>query len=42
MPDITFGTGLTSNEPVTPEDETQKPGDDVTHITGNDITEPND
>ena len=42
MPDITFGTGLTSNEPVTPEDETQKPGDDVTHITGNDITEPNE
>lgn len=42
MPDITFETGLTSNEPVTPEDETQKPGEDVTHITGNDITKPSE
>ena len=42
MPGITFGTGLTSNEPVTPEDETQKPGEDVTHITGDDITKPSE
>lgn len=36
MADIAFGTGLTSNEPVSPEDETSKPKEDVTNLGSED------